>query len=128
MEHLAQEIAGEKRQRCGVGPEDRKIRERQEPGSQKAVIVTECLLGESVGAAGFRVAVHHVEITPGDDQHDRAAQEKSQRAAKGPRRRQIVVAGDDKRAPADAGSQGKGPGVQRRKMMSESVVFYLILH
>ena len=119
LEHVAQEVAGEQRDRRGVGPQDRQVGQAQEPGRQEAVVVTQDLAGIAVRAARVRVDVHQIGVVRADDQHDEPAQDHAKGAAQRPGLGQVGVAGDDQGAPADAGAYGKGPRAQRGQISTQ---------
>ena len=122
-EQTAHEDPSVQGQRRDIGPEDRKIRHREEPGRQKGKVVAESLPRIRVGAARFREGLHQIGVVHGDDHHDQSANNEAQDASHRPRLGKIGVGGHHQRAPADRRADGKRPCARRRKVLLQGSVF-----
>ena len=109
-------------QRRDVGPQDRKIRHRQEPGRQEGKVVAEGLPRIGIGAPRLREGPHQIGVVHRDHRHDQRAEHQTQDAAHGAGLGKIGVGGHHQRAPADGGADGKGPCARRRQVLLQGSV------
>ena len=114
-EGAAEEEAGKQRQRGHVGPEDGQIGQQHEPEGEKTEILSPHALLKRVDTARVRRGLNHVLQVPGDHEDDRHAEQHAEDGAQHAGLLQIGVAGDDKRSPAYARPDRKGPHSQRRE-------------
>ena len=119
LEHIAQEVSHDQRQRGGVRPKDRDIGKGGEPGGEKSVVIAEKVFRVGKGAARVRVFFHHRDIVPPDDEHDQGADEKPEDRAERPSDGQERRPRHDKSAPADGAAKGQRPDGDGGKIMGE---------
>ena len=122
-EYTAQKVPGIQGDGCRVGPQDRHVGQGQEPPGEKPLVVVKDLPAVGIGAARLREDLHEIGIVSRDQQHDDRRERHAQCTPPGPRLGQVGVGGDDKRSPADAGSQGKSPCAGRREIGRQFSLF-----
>ena len=109
-ECVAEQATRDYRERRGVRPDDRHVGQADEPRAEEAVVGAERPGGERKRAARPRIAAGHVMVVPGDDGHDRGADEHADRRSERSGLRQEHGSGHDERTPADGRSKRKRPG------------------
>ena len=77
------------------------IREDQEPGAEKGVVFAEGETRERELSAGHGVAVHHVAVVEGDENHGQGRNAEGKRDSERPCLGQEIRAGHDERHPAN---------------------------
>jgi len=102
LERITEQESRQQDKRRGVGPQDRHIRQEQEPAHQETVVLAEHFRDKTIGPARTLDArAHLMEIKSQYDDRHRADQEADHRA-RGAGIRQEHRAGKDKGAPADS--------------------------
>ena len=113
VEQITQDIAENKGDGGGIGPDDGQVHQPHEPGGEEAVVITEDRLGEGEGAARIGITVHQIGIVDADDEHDQGADGNAQRRPQRSGDGKEGGSRHDKGAPADAAAEGKRPDRQR---------------
>ena len=106
---VPQEKPGKKRERRGIRPQQGKIDQREEPGYQKTVIISENLPGVGVRAARFRESAHQIGVVPADHPHHGSAGQQAQQGSPKAGSGQESAAADDQGTTARAGADSKSP-------------------
>ena len=127
-EGISQEEACKQRQRSQVRPQDGQIGKQHEPQRKKPEVLSPDLLLKGIDSPGTRCLNDHILQVPCDHQDDRHAQQEAEHGPQQAGFLQVRVAGDDKRAPADACTDGKSPDSQRCKPRSQPLFLFRLFH
>ena len=114
LQNIAKHETHDKRQYCGVHPEDRHVRKAKEPGTEEAVVAAERLRRVCIRSAGARTSVDHAVVVPRDDEHHGSTDDDADRCPKRPRFRQKRRPRQDERVPAEGASERERPGCKGR--------------
>ena len=127
-EGISQEEACKQRQRGHVRPQNGQIGKQHEPQCEEPEVLPAGFLFKGIDAARTRGLNNHVLQVPCDHQDDRHAQQEAEHGPQQAGFLQIGVAGDDKRAPADACTDGKSPDSKRCKPRSQPLFLFRLFH
>ncbi len=120
LEHAAEQVSHDQCQRGGVRPKNCDVGQRKEPCAEKSVVVAEEVLRIGKRAACIRVFLHHRDVIPTDDEHDKRADQHSDCRADRSGNRQECRARHDESTPTHSTAERQRPDGDRGQIAGKS--------